>query len=255
MTTLLTKTFIFLKRDGFLKTLHKILIKPIYVFKYAYFKKRILAQGNIEDRFTSIYKINFWSGVESVSGGASTLEYTKNLRDKLPGLFDKLSIKLVFDAPCGDFYWMRHVIKNTNLEYIGGDIVLPIIESLNENYRNERTRFIHIDLTKEKFPVADVMICRDCLIHLSYADTRLLLQNFVESNIPYLLTTTFINSNHFQNRDIATSDCRYIDLFSAPYNFPKDVIYRIEDWVEPYPKREMCLWSRDQVVQVLSKFP
>lgn len=254
MTTLLTKTLIFLKRDGFLKTLHKIFLKPLNVFKHAYFKKRILTQGNIEDRFTAIYKINYWSGVESKSGGASTLEYTKNLRNKLPELFDNLFIKSIFDAPCGDFYWMRHVIKETNLEYCGGDIVLPLIESLNSNFKNNKTRFIHIDLTKGKFPTADIMICRDCLFHLSYADTKLVLQNFVESNISYLLTTTFPNSNHFQNRDIATSDFRYIDLFSAPYSFPKNVKYRIEDWVVPYPKREMCLWSRDQIIQALSNF-
>jgi len=39
-----------------------------------------------------------------------------------------------------------------------------------------------------------------------------------------------------------------------PYNFPKTAIYRVEDYIQGYPPREMVLWSRDQVIEGLKNF-
>jgi hypothetical protein len=82
----------------------------------------------------------------------------------------------------------------------------------------------------------------------------LVLQNFINSKIPYLLTTTHINDGKIRNKDIATGDFRLIDLFAAPYHFPMDVLFRIEDWKMPDPKREMCLWTREQIIYALGNF-
>jgi hypothetical protein len=100
------------------------------------------------------------------------------------------------------------------------------------------------------------MICRDCLFHLSNRDIVLLLQNFVASNSSYLLTNTHVNDGSIVNTDIKAGDFRLIDLFSEPFCLPKDVLYRIDDYVQPFPPREMCLWDREQIssaVQELTK--
>ena len=205
-------------------------------------------QTQIEATFTEIYKSNLWGSNESVSGPGSTFDYTTNLRNKLPELLEEFSINSVFDAPCGDLNWIKCLLDGINIDYIGGDIVLPLIESHRLKYKRANANFVHIDLTKEKFPKSDLMICRDCLFHLSFHDTLSVLRNFVDSNIKYLLTTTHKKSNRFQNIDITTGGIRLIDLFSAPYHFPKEVLFRIEDWKAPHQEREMCLWSRDQVI-------
>jgi hypothetical protein len=215
------------------------------------FRKKI-HQLNLEDRFTQIYKINYWGSNESVSGRGSTLELTSNLRNKLPGLFNKFSIRSVFDGPCGDFNWMNYVVEKADIDYIGGDIVLPLIEANRSKYANNKVKFIKIDLTKDELPSTDLMICRDCLFHLSYEDTKLVLNNFVRSNISYLLTTTYENNNSFKNKDIITGHFRSIDLFSPPYNFPKEILFKIDDWVAPEDPRFMCLWSREQVIEALN---
>jgi hypothetical protein len=80
----------------------------------------VFALKNAEDRFTLIYKKKYRQNEESVSGFGSTLEYTANLRNKLPELFGKFSIKTIFDAPCGDFNWMGYILKENNLNYIRG---------------------------------------------------------------------------------------------------------------------------------------
>jgi len=113
--------------------------------------------------------------------------------------------------------------------------------------------FIHIDLIKANFPQADLMICRDLLIHLSYSDVKSFLKNFVDSGIPYILTTTHKNSG-FANKDIATGDFKLMDLFSHPYNFPTNPLVAFDDWVAPNPEGQMCLWSREQVSNALAKF-
>ena len=172
-------------------------------------------------RFTWIYQNDYWQSKESVSGTGSTLKYTENLRKELPSLFQKFGIHRVFDAPCGDFNWMSQLLREVDVSYIGGGIVEPLIRTLEERHRTDRISFVHIDLISGMFPPADLMICRDCLFHLSYSDTRSVLENFVASGIPYLLTTSHKNDGTIVNRDIQTGSFRVMDLFAPPYNFPR----------------------------------
>lgn len=240
-----------LKSDGVFIVVKKIVKYPFQVKARRDFETKILSLSNVETKFTLIYKKNFWGSKESVSGGGSTLQYTENLRKELPALLEKFSIRSIFDAPCGDFNWMKELLPSIDVIYIGADIVSELIDSHNQRYKNEKVHFLKLNLIADSFPDADLMICRDCLFHLSYDDVRNLLKNFVRSNISYLLTTTHKNTNQFQNRDIKSGDCRSIDLFSAPFNFPQTPLARIDDWVVPYPEREMCLWSREQIAAIL----
>ncbi|VVE21737.1 class I SAM-dependent methyltransferase [Pandoraea fibrosis] len=241
--------------EGILIATLKIIKYPINVFRKNKFKNEILSIESIEDRFTWIYKNNYWRSGESASGTGSTLKCTENLRKELPGLFRTYSIKKIFDAPCGDFNWMSHLLPVIEVEYIGGDIVRELIDDLNSRYKSKNVSFVGFDLIKEIPPEADLMICRDCLFHFSYKDAKAVLENFVESKIAYLLTTTHKNSGgSFVNANISTGDFRYIDLFSHPYNFPANPLCVIEDWIAPDPERQMCLWSREQIVLALRSF-
>jgi hypothetical protein len=217
----------------------------------------VKSSKNIEEKWEHIYRLNLSKRDrtdDSISGPGSTLAYTENLRSKLPALFSKYSFRKVVDAPCGDFNWMQHVLQATQISYVGGDIVRSLIEDLNTKYRNDKARFIHLDLTKDQIPNADLLICRDLLFHLSYSDTKAVIENFISSNIPFLLTTTHRNEGQFINQDILTGSFRRIDLFASPYNFPKDPLARIEDWVQPHFQREMCLWTKEQVAEAFKLF-
>jgi SAM-dependent methyltransferase len=213
---------------------------------------RLRMISDVEDRFTWIYEKNFWGSDESVSGEGSTLANTENLRRALPGLFAEYGIRRVFDAPCGDFQWMARLLQTVDVDYTGGDLVRPLVDRLDREHRDGRKRFVHINLITDTFPRADLMICRDCLFHLSYADAKAVLANFARSGIPYLLTTTHVNTGHFQNTDIRTGGFRWIDLFSEPFSLPQDTLCRIDDWVPPDPARQMCLWHREQIAGALA---
>lgn len=252
MPSLINKAFHYLQRRGVAETAVRIMRYPFLRIAENRFKRRALALHTRESRYTAIYLRGSARNKDNFSGTGSTLEYTSNLRQELPKLLDRLGVKTVLDVPCGDFYWMKHLLAEVNVEYIGGDIVLPLIESHNARHKNAKTTFVHIDLTADRLPGADIMICRDCLFHLSFHDIDGFLQNFVESGIPFLLTTTHINEGLFRNRDIVTGDFRLLDLFSSPFFFPQEVAHRIADWIEPGPKREMCLWTRKQMVEVVA---
>ncbi|HTR84577.1 MAG TPA: class I SAM-dependent methyltransferase [Reyranella sp.] len=254
MSGLVNKAFVLLKEKGLAATLRKTFIYLLDRLKVLYFEKRVRGLDSAEDRFTAIYRINYWGNAESVSGGSSTLESTANLREGLPRLFEAFSVKSIFDAPCGDFNWMRHVLEGRDLDYVGGDIVKPLIDRNNARFANRRVRFIQVDITRDDFPAVDLMICRDCLFHLSYADTIAALRNIVRANIPYLLTTTHMNDGLLRNSDIRTGDYREIDLFQAPYSFPKDALFRIGEDPKRLRVREMCLWDKRQVAEALAAF-
>ena len=238
----LKKTRQYLADKGLIATVTKIV-------RYAARRVQMatILRGSTEDRFTKIYNDNIWLSDESRSGEGSELEFTQNLRTHLPRLFQTYQIKTFLDAPCGDFNWMRHVVKDTGITYIGGDIVKEMVAKLNETDSDARVSFQHLNIIQDALPAADMMMVRECLFHFSYRDTYLFLENFCRHDIPYLLTTTH-QPGSFENMDIQTGDYRLINLFQAPYGFPDAPLEQIEDYIPPHAAREMCLFTRDQVI-------
>jgi len=97
--------------------------------------------------------------------------------------------------------------------------------------------------TRDSLPSADVILCRDCLVHFAFADIWRALRNFRASGARYLLTTTFLE--HEQNEDIEDGDWRMLNLRRPPFDFaaPFDVL--IEGCVEgdgAYADKALGLW-------------
>lgn len=228
--------------------LRSVCKKVFYYFKNKVFLRKIFSSSDNKTRFTKIYEKNYWGSKESRSGSGSTILYTENLRKQLPLLLNKFKVKSIFDAPCGDFNWMSQVVRDIPVQYIGADIVQTLIDENKKRYEKENIIFLQLDITMDKLPYADLMLCRDFLMHLSYSDTRKFFENYIKSKIPYLLSTSHVTSFDFLNSDIKTADFRLTDLFKPPYNMPKNALYEIDDWLEPEPPRKMYLWSRDQVI-------
>lgn len=244
-----------LKREGWGATLAKIASLPSIVSEELRVRKALKVWVTAEERFTWIYKSNHWKSSESVSGSGSTLEYTENLRAELPGLLERLDVKTLFDAPCGDFNWMPLVLEVVDVDYTGADIVKPLIDSLNSQHSNSKTRFVHLDLIQDPHAKADLMICRDALFHLSFKDAKSVLKGFVSSKTKFLLTTCHFFSENQSNTDIKTGDFRPLDLRIAPFNLPRDFQEKVADWKFPDPERYMVLWTRDQIQHAIASWP
>jgi hypothetical protein len=234
-------------KDGVSVTLYRILRYP-----YIRWQRSQIQRGSAEERFTKIYQMDYWRSRESRSGQGSELAHTEHLRRHLPEIFERFGIGSILDAPCGDFNWMQHVVRGTDIRYVGDDIVRPLIEENQRRHASANVSFVHLDIINNPLPAADLMICRDCLFHLSIADIMAFLANFDRAAIPYLLTTNHIGADT-ANSDIETGSFRLLDLFAEPFGLPRAPLFRVEDFRPPLPPREMILVTREQVQEVLAR--
>ena len=193
--------------------------------------------------FREIYLKNEWGSGESKSGLGSTLVYTARLRRELRQLIETFNIKIILDAPCGDFNWMRHV-PLTDVRYIGGDIVPEMIEGLQRDFTATGREFRVIDIVEDPIPSVDLWMCRDVLFHLSEADVIGVLDQAGQSDIKYFLSSSHLFAD--KNQDIQSGGYRDINLCKAPYNLPRP-LREVEDFVVPFPPRVLWLWSREQL--------
>ncbi len=192
--------------------------------------------------FRHAWRENLWSGAESKSGPGSGLDQTLVLRTELPALFRQLRVKSVLDVPCGDWRWMS-AVNLGEVDYTGGDLLEELVESNRQRFGGPRRRFLRLDLTSSTLPAADLILCRDCLVHLSFADIAKALQNIARGNISYLLTTTF--PGQARNLDIVTGDWRPINLEAKPFGFPKPLRLLNEGCTEGdgiFADKSLALW-------------
>ena len=234
------------------KYIRKILRIIQYRINRMYHERVVFMFLTKDSIFRSIWKHNYWGADESFSGPGSTLEQASNLISNFPQFLDKFEIKSVIDAPCGDFNWMSIAIKSApKIKYIGGDIVPEIIQFLNAKYQIPNVEFRIFDITKDTFPISDVWLARAVFFHLSNRDIYSALENFVKSEIPYILTTNCVTDMDHQNIDIKTGGWRSLNLKLPPFNFPADTLWEIDDSKDPQPKMKLSLWTRSQVEKLL----
>ena len=124
---------------------------------------------SIKDIFTEIYTYNEWGGEESISGPGSDYAQTRVIIREIPKLVARYGITSILDIPCGDFYWMKN-IDLSNIKYTGGDIVDALIENNNQKFAKNGVTFKSLNLIEDDLPESDLILCRDCLIHLSLGE-------------------------------------------------------------------------------------
>ncbi|MFC0525504.1 class I SAM-dependent methyltransferase [Pontibacillus salicampi] len=185
--------------------------------------------------FTHIYRNNLWGDKESVSGSGSSIQQTIPLVEKLPSLFKKYNISSVLDAPCGDFNWMKRV-DLSGMSYVGVDIVQELIDQNNRLYHGDHVSFARMDILKDPLPKADVIMCRDALVHFPLKEIAACVENFKRSNSTYLLTTSFPEVR--ENKNIRMGDWRPINLEERPFSFPKP-LHQLQ---ELHDGKTLSLW-------------
>jgi hypothetical protein len=187
-----------------------------------------------------------WGSAETVSGPGSELAYVQTMLPALVALLQNYKIQSIVDAPCGDLNWMREVLNMRPMRYHGFDIV-PELIAANAHLEREGVSLRVGDIRTLSFPKADLWLCRDCWFHLSFEDIRTSLRAFLRADIPYALLTSHITEPAILNTDIQSGDFRLIDLFEAPFHFPRAYVDALDDWIAPWPPRRLYLWRREQL--------
>lgn len=193
-----------------------------------------------EPVFTDIYKKNAWGDAESLSGPGSNLAQSQTVRAGLPGLIHELGARSVMDIPCGDYYWMKEVQLDVD-RYVGADVIGELVEENRRNYGNSKTDFVCLDITRDRLPQVDLIICRDLLVHFNYRHIFRSIKNIKKSESKYLLTTTFVGFD--RNEDILTGEWRPINLLKAPFNFPDPIKIIDEKYTAGSSRKCLGLWK------------
>lgn len=202
--------------------------------------KFLLSLKSPQQVFDEIYHRNLWNDRESVSGPGSRLDRTDKIRRALPSLIDQYQIRSLLDIPCGDFNWMK--LLSLDIEYTGADIVPDLIRQNQANYQADKRKFVVLNLLEDSLPSADLILCRDCLVHFSGADVKKALRTIKASGSKYLLATTFPERTY--NQEIVTGEWRPVNLCLPPFNLPPPVAYIDDSYESPnYFDKRLGFWQ------------
>jgi hypothetical protein len=192
--------------------------------------------------FTAIHRHNAWQGEESASGPGSSLAATAALRQELPRLLRDLHCAALLDAPCGDLWWLKEMTLPV-ASYCGIDIVEEVVAANRRRHAAPGRSFLRLDVRHDPLPQADLVLCRDCLVHLSFRDALATLANFRASGAAWLLTTTFPALRH--NREAVTGEWRPLNLELPPFSLPRPSILlneRCPEQGDTYADKSLGLW-------------
>lgn len=204
----------------------------------------------IDKAFSEVFHNNLWGGDVSKSGPGSDLEQTRVIRTAIVDVIKKYNIKSMIDAPCGDFYWMKELVKNpecTLESYIGIDIVEDLIKKNNEQHGSSRINFISLNLAEQKIPIADLILTRDCFIHLSFSNIFKILKNHQQSGAAYVLISTYVYA-HRKNVDVDGFYIhgRALNMQKFPFSLPEPILLINEACTEgngAYADKSLGLWK------------
>ncbi|GLR96948.1 MULTISPECIES: class I SAM-dependent methyltransferase [Bradyrhizobium] len=199
-------------------------------------------------RFERIERTNLWGAATSVSGLGSEDPATSAVCEALPALLQRLRVRSLLDAPCGDAGWIGRL--ELDVDYTGIDIVPSLIEANRRRVAGGASpgRFLVADITRDALPLADLILCRDCLVHLSFANIDRALAQFRISGARLLLVTTFPEWDG--NRDCEDGDWRALNMEKAPFDWPAPdalINERCEEGGGGWRDKSLGLWRLDQL--------
>jgi SAM-dependent methyltransferase len=199
-------------------------------------------------RFERIERTNLWGAATSVSGLGSEDRATAAIRDALPSLLQRLAARSLLDAPCGDAGWIGGLTRN--IAYTGVDIVPSLIDANRARVaRGELAgRFLVADVTRDSLPFADLVLCRDCLVHLSFQNIARAVARFRASGARFLLVTTFPEWG--DNRDCEDGDWRALNMQKPPFDWPapRELINEAcEEGGGGWRDKSLGLWRLDEL--------
>jgi 2-polyprenyl-3-methyl-5-hydroxy-6-metoxy-1,4-benzoquinol methylase len=206
---------------GILTTIFKKIMPPNFIQwirNKRYSKSKSKFYGSTpDDTFKKIYETNYWGSSQSISGPGSEFNQAEYIITRINALVKQLEIKSILDIPCGDFNWMKHV-DLSGLNYTGADIVDDLIVKNNSMYATDTKKFLKLNLISDPLPKSDLVITRDCLVHLSFDNIFESIKNIKNSGSTWFLTTTF--PAHSANLNITTGDWMPLNLEKPPFNLP-----------------------------------
>jgi len=211
-------------------------------------------KNELEEAFTKIYDKNIWLRKKSKSGSGSDDEETKYVKKELIEFIKTNNIKSILDIGCGDFNWMKKIIEKTNIKYLGVDFVKPLIEDNNKKYASNNIKFEFLNYNHNNFPDAELIICRDVLVHLSFKNIFNFFEKLKITNFKYIFITNFIKKERENLDGEVTNQLIWwmpLNLYKTPFNLPesKFIINEKLKHIE-FNDKSLCLWEKSDIKKI-----
>ena len=179
------------------------------------------------DIFDKIYENSYWG---NGSGGGSSPEATGPYKIFLEGFIRQHDIKSIIDLGCGDWQFSQFLDLG-GATYIGIDASKNVIANNQQSFSRPGVSFVNLPKDYSELPAADLLICKDVLMHLStkkVQDILSILPSYkyalITNDIPCISTfgeilqklrRPFVQVN---NKEIKTGDYRTLDPTQRPFN-------------------------------------
>lgn len=153
---------------------------------------------------SQIYELNLWGGQEAefYSGaGSHDIEIVNPYLEVITTFLKRYNKKLtVCDLGCGDFNVGKELVPYTE-KYVAIDIVENLIDRNKRLYQTDNLEFQCLDIAKDDLPVADCVILRQVLQHLSNAEIQSVVTKL--ARYQYIVLTEHLPLGDFiPNKDI-----------------------------------------------------
>ena len=117
-----------------------------------------------------------------------------------------------------------------DIHYTGADVVDEMVRKNQELFGGPLRAFECVNLITGPLPAADLVFCRDCLVHLPFEDALAAIETIRQSKCQWLLTTTFTRDT--ANADLDAAGWRALNLTLPPFNLPKPTLLISEKCTE-----------------------
>lgn len=199
--------------------------------------------------FSAIYGSKSWGTGSSLSGPGSDPSIAKPYVDFVMSSIPDLGVLSVTDLGHGDWLmWPLDAFQGT--VYSGIDVAGGLSEQVQSRFGNSHRSFVQGDCVTDDWPSADLVLCKDVLMHLSDRDVESVLTRLGEAKWSIICQDVLEKPKrlkHFirrfraqlapryrlqllrsrqafwqrfmvQNADIATGGYRPLDLDKRPWN-------------------------------------
>lgn len=179
------------------------------------------------DAMEQIYTMKLWGNNDSdfYSGiGSHHPEIVNPYIDVVSSYLETFeSPPVICDLGCGDFNVGKNLVQYAD-KYIGVDIVEDLIEYNSRTFNHNNLDFQCLDIAADDLPVADIVILRQVLQHLSNDEIQAILSKLY--NYRFLILTEHLPKGEFvPNKEIISGQGTRlkkqsgVNLLAPPFNF------------------------------------
>lgn len=190
-------------------------------------KKREKKPWPTKEAMEQVYEMKLWGGdnTKFYSGeGSHNIEIVSPYITAITSFLTTFKTPLtVCDLGCGDFNVGKELVKHTK-KYIGVDIVPELIVYNKEKFKEENLEFHCLDIAKDELPIADCVLIRQVLQHLSNTEVAQVVGKL--ANFKYVILTEHLPKGDFvANKEIISGQGTRLkkqsglNLLISPFNF------------------------------------